>query len=372
MASNWLVTGGAGFIGANFVHALRAARPADRVVVLDALTYAGHRGSLPAEDETGRLRFIHGNICDAALVRSLLRDEAIDTIVHFAAESHVDRSVHDPGAFVQTNVVGTYTLLEAARAQWLAGGAEPAASGAARRFHQVSTDEVYGSLGADDPPFHEATPYAPNSPYAASKAAADHLVRAYHRTYGLPVTISNCSNNYGPYQFPEKLLPLVILHALQGKAIPLYGDGRNVRDWMHVEDHVQGILAVIARGRLGEAYNLGGKSERANLELLAQLCALIDQRFAAEPALAQRFPEAPPARGAACASLIVRVQDRPGHDRRYAIDAGKAARELELRPQWTLERGLAATLDWYLEQEPWWRSVMDASYRDWMQQQYRI
>ncbi|MBK6846202.1 MAG: dTDP-glucose 4,6-dehydratase [Proteobacteria bacterium] len=371
MAGSWLVTGGAGFIGANFVHTLRSARPGDRVVVLDALTYAGHRGSLPPDDAAGLLRFVHGDICNAELVATLLREHAIDTIVHFAAESHVDRSVKEPGAFVQTNVVGTYTLLEAARRQWL-GGAEAAAGGAPRRFHHVSTDEVYGSLGAEDPPFHEATAYAPNSPYAASKAAADHLVRAYHRTYGLPLTISNCSNNYGPYQFPEKLLPLVIVHALQGKPIPLYGDGRNVRDWMHVEDHVQGILAVIARGRVGESYNLGGNSERTNVELVTALCALIDARFAADPALAARFPQAPPARGASCASLIVRVQDRPGHDRRYAIDASKAARELGVEPQWSLERGLAATLDWYLDHEPWWRSVMDASYRDWIQQQYRL
>ena len=359
MARRLLVTGGAGFIGANFVRHWTTAHPADRVVVLDALTYAGNPENLPQGLDPSRLRFVHGDIVDAPLVSRLFEEEAIDTVVHFAAESHVDRSLSGSAAFIRTNVVGTHVLLEAARA-----------SKSLRRFHHVSTDEVYGSLGPDDPPFHEGTPYAPNSPYAASKAASDHLVRAYHHTHGLPTTVSNCSNNYGPYQYPEKLIPLAILRAISGESIPIYGDGRNVRDWLHVEDHVRGIERILERGRDGEVYNLGGNAERANLDLVGLLCRAIDARFAADPSLAERFPGAPASRGTATASAIAFVADRPGHDRRYAIDARKARREVGFEPAHTLETGIEATVAWYLANESWWRRAQDASYREWIARHY--
>jgi len=348
-----LVTGGAGFIGVNFVHHWLRAHPGDRVVVLDALTYAGCRASLdPVRDHPG-LSFVQGDIRDRALAESLLRAEAIDTIVHFAAESHVDRSITGPDAFIDTNVVGTHALLKAARRVWLEeGGGRP------HRFHHVSTDEVYGSLGPDDPGFSETTPYAPNSPYSASKAGSDHLVRAYHHTYGLATTISNCSNNYGPYQFPEKLIPLMTIHALTGKPLPVYGDGLNVRDWLHVEDHCRAIELILERGRPGETYNVGGDGERNNREVVARLCEALDARFAAEPALARRFPQAPAASGQPTASAIRYVTDRPGHDRRYAIDARKIRSELGFAPRWTFERGLGATLEWYLAHEPWWTALL--------------
>jgi dTDP-glucose 4,6-dehydratase len=359
MARRLLVTGGAGFIGANFVRHWRSAHPADRVVVLDALTYAGNPENLPMDDDPERFRFVHGDVTDPELVASLFAEEGFEVVVHFAAESHVDRSLTGSAAFIRTNVVGTHVLLEAARG-----------SRSLRRFHHVSTDEVYGSLGPDDPPFHERTPYAPNSPYAASKAASDHLVRAYHHTYGLPATISNCSNNYGPYQYPEKLIPLAIVRAISGESIPIYGDGRNVRDWLHVEDHVRGIERVLDRGRDGEVYNLGGNAERPNLELVGLLCRAIDARFAADPALAVRFPKAPAARGEATESAIVFVTDRPGHDRRYAIDARKARAEIGFAPSHSLESGIAATVAWYLDHEAWWRRVQDADYRAWIDRHY--
>ncbi|WP_440998163.1 dTDP-glucose 4,6-dehydratase [Arhodomonas sp. SL1] len=359
-----LVTGAAGFIGSNFCHHWRGAHPGDRLIALDALTYAGNAANLAALDGQAGFRFVHGDITDGALVERLLREEGIDTIVHFAAESHVDRSIHGPAAFVQTNVVGTQVLLEAARRVWLAG------SGREHRFHHISTDEVYGSLGPEDPPFHETTPYAPNSPYAASKAASDHLVRAWHHTYGLQVTTSNCSNNYGPYQFPEKLIPLVILNILHGRRLPVYGDGTQVRDWLHVADHCRGIEAVLRDGRMGETYNIGGFGELTNIELVRRLCALLDERFAAEPELARRFPDAPQARGAPAESLIEHVTDRPGHDRRYAIDPGRITGELGWSPSHDLTSGLADTVGWYLANGPWWTAVMDGSYREWLSQQY--
>lgn len=355
-----LVTGGAGFIGANFVHYWQAAHPGDTVTVLDALTYAGNRANL--EGATAEL--VVGDIRDTALVETLLRDRAIDTLVHFAAESHVDRSIHGPDAFIDTNILGTHSLLKAARTVWLAG------DGAAHRFHHVSTDEVYGSLGPEDPAFSETTPYAPNSPYSASKAASDHLVRAYHHTYGLQVTTSNCSNNYGPYQFPEKLIPLFLINALHGRALPIYGDGMQVRDWLHVEDHCRGIEAVLLRGRIGETYNIGGGAELPNLTVIDTLCAAVDAAFAADPALARRFPDAPAARGIATASLKTTVTDRPGHDRRYAIDETRAREELGYVPARDFETGFAATLAWYLGNEPWWRGVLDGSYRDWVAANY--
>ncbi len=364
MGRRLLVTGGAGFIGANFVLYWLSRHPEDRVVVLDALTYAGNRASLAAVADDPRLRFVHGDIRDTETVEALLRTEAIDTLVHFAAESHVDRSIHGPDAFIDTNVGGTHALLKAARAVWLQGDGRP------HRFHHVSTDEVYGSLGPEDPPFNERTRYAPNSPYAASKAASDHLVRAYHRTYGLQVTTSNCSNNYGPFQFPEKLIPLTLINVLEGREIPVYGDGRQVRDWLYVEDHCRGIEAVLDAGIPGETYNIGGCNEVRNLDLVRTLCRLLDARFEADPALARRHGRSPAARGEPAESLIRFVKDRPGHDRRYAIDAGKIARALGFRPIETFESGLRKTIDWYLEHESWWRSVLDGSYRHWLKTQY--
>jgi len=334
--------------------------------VLDALTYAGNRASLPEPEQADGLHFAEGDIRDQALVSDLLRRFEIDTIVHFAAESHVDRSIHEPDVFIDTNVGGTHSLLKAARDVWLdAGGGQP------HRFHHVSTDEVFGALGWDDPPFTETTPYAPNSPYSASKAASDHLVRAYHHTYGLQVTTTNCSNNYGPYQFPEKLLPLFFLNALHGKPLPVYGDGTNVRDWLHVQDHVRGIEAVLERGRVGEVYNIGGECELSNLEVVEKLCECVDAAFMADGRLAARFPDAPAAVGEGTLMLRRFVEDRAGHDRRYAIDTGKISAELGFRPGRGFGEGLADTLSWYLNNESWWRGVQDGSYRDWIAQNYR-
>jgi dTDP-glucose 4,6-dehydratase len=360
-----LVTGGAGFIGANFVHHWRAHHPDDAITVLDALTYAGNRASL---DGAGAVDFVHGDIRDTTLVERLLTGDGarapIDTIVHFAAESHVDRSIHGPAAFVDTNVIGTLSLLTAARSVWLAGSGRP------HRFHHVSTDEVYGTLGPDDPAFSETTAYAPNSPYSASKAASDHLVRAWHHTYGLETTTSNCSNNYGPFQFPEKLIPLFLINALHGRPLPIYGDGQQVRDWLHVEDHCRGIAACLARGRVGETYNIGGGAELPNLAVIDTLCAAVDAAFAADPGLAARFADAPAASGAPTASLKRFVTDRPGHDRRYAIDETKARAELGYAPARDFAQGFAATLAWYLANEGWWRAVLDGSYRDWVATNY--
>lgn len=324
-----LVTGGAGFIGANFIHYWLTHHPGDRVVVLDALTYAGNLDSLKEVLDRQQMRFVHGDIRDRALVTQLLHDEGLDTIVHFAAESHVDRSIAGPSIFLETNVMGTFELLEAARTVWL----DPARPVIAHRFHHVSTDEVYGSLGPNDPPFTEETRYDPQSPYAASKAASDHLVRSYGNTYGLQYTISNCSNNYGPYQFPEKLIPLCILSMLEGKAVPIYGDGRNVRDWLHVEDHCRGIDLVLDKGTPGETYNIGGNSERSNLELVQALCTIMD-------ALPDTV-HAPHER------LITFVKDRPGHDRRYAINPTKI-NSVGYQPTHSLATGLIATVHWYL------------------------
>jgi dTDP-glucose 4,6-dehydratase len=361
-----LVTGGAGFIGANFVQYWLAAHPGDRVIVLDALTYAGNRASLqPVEGRAGFV-FVHGDICDGDSAGRLIGEQEVSTIVHFAAESHVDRSIVGPEEFLRTNVLGTQSLLQAARSVWMPGGT---ASGHVR-FHHISSDEVYGSLGPDDSAFSESTPYAPNSPYAASKAASDHLVRAYHHTYGLPVTTSNCSNNYGPYQFPEKLIPLMIVNALEGKRLPVYGDGGNVRDWLYVTDHCRAIEQVLLRGRIGETYNVGGRNEWRNVDVVHLLCGLLDEAFAADPSLAARFPASPAAKGRPVSELVTFVKDRPGHDRRYAVDTAKLERELGFTPQESFETGLRKTIAWYLEHEAWWRGVMDGSYRDWVRQQY--
>ena len=347
--ANVLVTGGAGFIGGNFVHYWNAKHPDDHVIVLDALTYAGNRSTLAGAP---RAELIEGDIRDTDLVEGLLRERDITTLVHFAAESHVDRSITGPDAFIDTNILGTNSLLKAARAVWLQG------SGVAHRFHHISTDEVFGSLGPHDPAFSETTPYAPNSPYSASKAASDHLVRAYHHTYGLEVTTSNCSNNYGPYQYPEKLIPLFLLNALHGRPLPIYGDGMNVRDWLHVEDHCRGIEACLKRGKPGETYNIGGGAELPNMVVIDTICAEVDRAFAEIDGLAARFPDAPAARGEATASLKTFVTDRTGHDRRYAIDETKARAELDYAPAHGFEDGLRQTLRWYLAREDWWRPLM--------------
>jgi dTDP-glucose 4,6-dehydratase len=339
-----LVTGGAGFIGGNFVR--RAVAAGASVVNLDALTYAGNRDTLNDLAAAELHHFVHGDIGDAALVRRLLAEYRPQAIVNFAAESHVDRSIDGPAAFVQTNVVGTLNLLEQARDFWRELGE---AERAAFRFLHVSTDEVYGSLG-EVGSFTESTPYAPNSPYSASKAASDHLVRAFHHTYGLPVLTTNCSNNYGPYQFPEKLIPLIIAKALAGEPLPVYGDGSNVRDWLYVEDHCAAIDAVLTRGRVGEVYNVGGDAERRNIDVVKTLCALLDERRPRED-------------GQSRATQITFVRDRPGHDRRYAIDASKLQRELGWLPKMSFEQGMAATVDWYLANQTWVARVLDGSYR---------
>jgi dTDP-glucose 4,6-dehydratase len=323
--------------------------------VLDALTYAGNRANLNGVDG---IEFVQGDIRDEALVVRLLSERKLDTIVHFAAESHVDRSISGPDAFIETNVVGTHALLKAARKIWLDAG-----SGRPHRFHHISTDEVYGSLGPDDPAFREDTAYQPNSPYSASKAASDHLLRAYQHTFGLQTSLSNCSNNYGPYQFPEKLIPLFILNALHGKPLPIYGDGMNVRDWLHVEDHCRGIELALTKGRVGERYNIGGGVELPNLTLIDKLCQALDEAFARDPGLAKRFPQSPAAQGRPTSVLKAFVTDRLGHDRRYSVDETKSREELGYEPRHTLDTGFADTLSWYLDNEPWWRAVLDGSYR---------
>ncbi len=348
----WIVTGGAGFIGCNFVR-LALAKTDARVVVLDKLTYAGHPENLAEVESDPRFRFVRGDIADPELVARLFREHRPSAIVNFAAETHVDRSIDGPAAFIQTNVTGTFELLEAAR-HFLAE--QDDAARARFRFLHVSTDEVYGSLG-ESGAFREDTPYEPNSPYSASKAGADHLVRAYHETYGLPVILTNCSNNYGPYQFPEKLIPLMILNAIEGKPLPIYGDGRNVRDWLYVEDHCAGVLLALQRGRPGRKYNLGGFGERANLEVIETLCAELERVLpAAENAALAR------AGVRAYADLKRFVADRPGHDRRYAIDSSRAQRELGWRPARAFDEGLAATVHWYLEHRDWCEAVQSAGY----------
>jgi dTDP-glucose 4,6-dehydratase len=348
-----LVTGGAGFIGSNFVSGWIAS-VGSAVLNLDKLTYAGNPANLAALAGDARHLFVRGDIADRALTARLMQEHRPRAVVHFAAESHVDRSILGPDDFIQTNVVGTFALLEAARAHWssLAGSDRDAF-----RFLHVSTDEVYGSLSADDPAFTEETRFAPNSPYAASKAAADHLVRAYYHTYGLPAITINCSNNYGPFQFPEKLIPLVILNAMNGKALPIYGDGLNVRDWLYVEDHCEAIRIALERGRPGETYNIGGASERANIDLALAICALMDELK----------PEAAPH-----ARLITFVADRPGHDRRYAIDASKARRELGWHPRHRFEEGLRRTVEWYLSHTDWVSGVATGAYRDWLEANYGV
>jgi len=352
---NVLITGGAGFIGSNFVRYLLSQEPGVLVINLDALTYAGSLENLRNLPDENRHIFVHGNICDAPLVHSLFQKYQIDTVVHFAAESHVDRSILGPAQFIQTNIMGTFTLLEAARKAWIEDRLVPIES---CHFHHVSTDEVFGSLQPEDPPFRETNPYAPNSPYAASKAASDHLVRAYAHTYGLPVTITNCSNNYGPYQFPEKLIPLMILNALQGKPLPIYGDGQQIRDWLYVEDHCEAILQVLKRGRMGETYNIGGNNQPTNLQIVHTICDLLDD-------LAPESPYRPHR------NLIRFVKDRPGHDRRYAMDIRKIQSELGWQPRESLESGLRKTVLWYLNNLNWVSAILQRlDFQQWLENNY--
>jgi dTDP-glucose 4,6-dehydratase len=341
-----LVTGGAGFIGSNFV--LEAVRRGHRAVNLDALTYAGNMDNLASLEGNPAHTFVHGSILDGSLVASLLTEHRPDAVVHFAAESHVDRSILGPAAFVETNISGTFTLLEAALKHVRA---LPDEERSAFRFLHVSTDEVYGSLGPDEAAFHEETPYRPNSPYSASKAASDHLVRAYFHTYGLPVVTTNCSNNYGPYQFPEKLIPLMIHNALNGKALPVYGDGQNVRDWLYVTDHCDAILTVLEKGRLGETYNVGGLNEQKNLDVVKTLCSILDELH----------PQ-----GAPHEKLITYVKDRPGHDKRYAIDCRKLQQELGWSPRESFETGIRKTVQWYLDNSAWVEKIVSGEYREWI------
>jgi dTDP-glucose 4,6-dehydratase len=348
-----IVTGGAGFIGSNFI--LEWMKNAGSAVInLDLLTYAGNPANLSALDANARYQLAVGDICDAERVAALLRAHQPKAIVHFAAESHVDRSITSPESFVRTNVLGTQVLLEQARRYWTE---LDAANKSDFRFLHVSTDEVYGSLGPDDPAFSESTAYAPNSPYAASKAASDHLARAYYHTYGLPVLTTNCSNNYGPFQFPEKLIPLMILNALEGRPLPVYGDGANVRDWLYVGDHCAAIRAVLERGRLGETYNIGGNSERRNIDVVNTICDLMDEMNPSAEIGSRR-------------TLVTYVKDRPGHDRRYAIDASKIERELGWRPDERFESGLRKTVRWYLDHPAWVESVRTGAYLDWIKKNY--
>jgi dTDP-glucose 4,6-dehydratase len=354
-AKSILVTGGAGFIGSNFILQWLATENTP-VVNLDKLTYAGNLANLESASSDNRYSFVHGDIGDRGLIAELLQRHQPQAIVHFAAESHVDRSIHAPDDFVRTNVNGTFNLLEETRAYW---SALPDDARTAFRFLHVSTDEVYGSLGATDPAFSETTAYAPNSPYSASKAASDHLVRAYHHTYGLPMLTTNCSNNYGPYQFPEKLIPLVILNALNGKPLPVYGDGQNVRDWLYVADHCDAIRTVLRKGRAGETYNIGGKNEKRNLEIVNVICALLDELRPNDPVVPH-------------SKLITFVQDRPGHDRRYAIDARKIEAELGWKPRETFATGIRKTIEWYLANHAWIEGVTSGTYRQWIAKQYTV
>lgn len=355
MSETILVTGGAGFIGSNFVLQWCATERTP-IVNLDKLTYAGNVRNLESLAGDRRYTFVHGDIADRKLVRQILRDHRPRAIVHFAAESHVDRSIRGPDDFIKTNVNGTFSLLEEARTYWLE---LPEIEKRWFRFQHVSTDEVYGSLGPDDPAFHEKTRYEPNSPYSASKAASDHLVRAYHHTYKLPVLTTNCSNNYGPFQFPEKLIPLMILNAHQGTALPVYGDGKNVRDWVYVADHCEAVRAVLDRGRPGETYNIGGNNQAQNISVVETICSILDELSPNDPVIPHR-------------QLITFVQDRPGHDRRYAIDTTKIQQEIGWKPRETFETGLRKTVSWYLAHLDWVKDVTSGTYRQWIATQYSV
>ena len=352
---NVLVTGGAGFIGSNFVRFLLHNEPAITIVNLDVLTYAGRLENISDLEIDERYHFVRGNICNIKIVSEIFHQYHIDTVVNFAAETHVDRSIKNPGQFIQTNIVGTYTLLEAARRAWLGEKTVPLAQA---RFHQISTDEVFGSLNPGEPAWNELSPYAPNSPYSASKASSDHLVRAYSQTYGLPSSITNCSNNYGPYQFPEKMIPLAILNALEGKPIPIYGDGNQVRDWLYVEDHCAAIHQVIKKGGIGDTYAVGGDNQTRNLELVNMICEILDEIM-------------PDSENTPHSSLVVHVPDRPGHDRRYAMDMQRINAELGWRPQYSLYDGLQKTIHWYLDHQEWIRQIKkNTDFKSWLVMNY--
>ena len=363
--TNLLVTGGAGFIGSNFVHYWLKEYPTNRVVVLDALTYAGNVENLKPAEGNPNFRFVHADILDYDNTVKLLREEKIDTIVNFAAESHVDRSIASPDAFIETNVKGTHELLKAAKTVWLDEN-----SSVNNLFQHISTDEVYGTLKPSDPPFREDTPYAPNSPYAASKASSDFFVRSYQETYGLNTNISNCSNNYGPYQFPEKLIPLVISNILESKALPIYGDGQQIRDWLYVDDHARGIDLIIRTGKRGESYNIGGINEWANIDIVNLVCDIVDKRLSESEKLKKQYPNSPVSLGKKARELITHVKDRLGHDRRYAIDPTKSNSELGYKPDESFVTGIDKTITWYLDNEDWWRHIMSGEYQDWINQQY--
>jgi dTDP-glucose 4,6-dehydratase len=360
-----LITGGAGFIGQNLVHAWRTARPCDRLVVVDVMTYAANLRSLEPLITERSITFVKGDINDDTLIRGLFDEHHFTRVAHLAAESHVDRSIDDPRAFLQTNVLGTFTLLKVALDHWRAARTLERC-----RFLHVSTDEVYGSLGPDDPAFTESSPYRPNSPYAASKASGDHLVRSFVATYGMPALITNCSNNYGPYQHPEKLIPLMIIHALEGKPLPIYGDGSNVRDWLHVSTHCEALMNVIEYGRIGETYNIGGGNERNNRDVVGLICDTLDRAFVADEKLAARFPTCPAAAGKSCRSLISFVTDRPGHDHRYAINASKLEGEFGHCSNVDFSDGIGRIVHWYLDHEEWWRDVTSGAYKAWINKNY--
>jgi dTDP-glucose 4,6-dehydratase len=356
MKRRLLITGGAGFIGSNFIRYVQKVAPETTIVNLDLLTYAGSFENLKNLPAPENHLFIEGDICNQELVESILRKHDIDTIVHFAAESHVDRSLKGPGAFIQTNIVGTFTLLEAARKVWLEKNKK---SDKKFRFHHISTDEVYGSLKPEEPAFTETTPYAPNSPYAASKASSDHLVRSYAHSFGLPITISNCSNNYGPYQFPEKLIPLMILNAINGKPLPIYGDGMQIRDWLYVEDHCEAIWTILNYGTVGESYNIGGGNQPPNIDIVQNICDILDEnKF-----LTDHKPHN---------QLIEYVKDRPGHDRRYAMNIDKINRDLGWKPKHNLEEGLISTVEWYLQNTDWLNAIIkEKKYQNWIEINYQ-
>ena len=350
MSNSLLITGGAGFIGANFVRYWREKSPNDQVIVLDALTYAGNKSNLKIFLNQEKFEFVHGSICDKKLVDQVFENYRINRVVHFAAESHVDRSIKGPDDFINTNILGTYTLLKSAYENWSNRGISN------HLFHHVSTDEVYGSLELEEPPFSESNAYAPNSPYSASKAASDHLVRSYHHTYGLKTTMSNCSNNYGPYQFPEKLIPLCLLNILEGKPLPIYGDGTQIRDWLHVGDHCRGIELVVLNGTHGDTYNIGGNSEWKNIDVVGLICEIVNEIFAQSSELNSLFPGSPCAKGDDAKSLITFVTDRLGHDTRYAINTNKIKSQLGFVATVSFEEGIRRTVDWYLANQNWWSS----------------
>ena len=360
-----MVTGGAGFIGQNFVHHIAGLGRFDKIVVVDALTYAANPTSIEPLIRSGLVVLKRGDITDATFLSRCFDEHGFDNVIHFAAESHVDRSISGPDAFIQTNIMGTYNLLKCALGDWQKRQMLDRA-----RFLHVSTDEVFGDLTLEEPPFSETSPYKPSSPYSASKASSDHLVRAFHRTYRLPILVTNCSNNYGPFQYPEKLIPLMIINALLGRKLPVYGDGLNIRDWLFVGDHCSALSLVLEKGALGRTYNVGGNAERPNKTIVERICDIVDTAFAGSPALAKQYPSSPTATGRSCRSLITYVQDRPGHDRRYAIDSSRIRRELGWAPAETFDTGLARTVMWYIANEPWWRQAMTSGFHEWVAENY--